>query len=473
MAKKKTSPISIVYVDDNQQSLTVVAMFLRSLKPELRLFTDPIECLKSLKTTPADIVITDFEMPEMTGLDVLQRVKKLSPKTEVIIATGAADKDVAINALKLGAYDFFEKPVDREDLLASIKRTIQYHTACKERDTYEEQLSDMSEKEALKWGLKAFVGKSDSLKQVLADIKALQKNDRTSVLVTGESGTGKELVARAIHSGSNRSSRPFVSVNCSAIPDNLAESILFGHTKGSFTGATADKKGSFELANGGTLFLDEIGDMLPSIQAKLLRVLEDKVVEAVGSTKGKSVDVRIIAATNADLDNKVAEKAFRADLFHRLASFRISLPPLKNRKGDIPLLAQHFTNSLSAEMGLPDQTLSPDALKALEAYDYPGNVRELKNAIEQALIRATDGIICPEQIRFSCTTRNTPSPASSTNAAHTATAETDTTELPLNLEGLEKVAIKQAMTQAEGNVSEAARLLGIGRTKLYKELSKL
>jgi len=458
--------VSIVYVDDDVLPGKIVKKYLEALDCCVRLFTDPKKCLNALKEEPADIVITDLEMPQINGLEVLKSIKDKYPSTEVIIATGAADKGVAIKALKLGAYDFFEKPVNKDELLASITRTIRYQALLKDHERLSQQLSFISEREAIRWGLKAFIGKSQSITKVADDIRMLQETDRTSVLVMGESGTGKELVARAIHTGGRRCTNPFIPINCSAIPDNLAESILFGHVRGSFTGATADKKGAFEVAEGGTIFLDEIGDMSPAIQVKLLRVLEDGVVTPVGSAKGRKIDARVIAATNVDLDTRIQAGAFRMDLYYRLATFTVNLPALRDRKGDIGLLVDYFVESLSSEMGKPKPTVSKAAMTVLESNSFPGNVRELRNVIEQALIRSRGAELMPAHISL----RTDVLPALSQQKADNSQIEPPPDNLPLDLASVEQIAIKRAMQKVNGNVSEAARLLGISRNKLYRIL---
>jgi len=287
------------------------------------------------------------------------------------------------------------------------------------------------------------------------------------VLITGESGTGKELIARAIHYGSTRAAEPFIAVNCVAVPGDLAESMFFGHTKGAFTGALADRKGCFEMADGGTLFLDEIGDMPAQLQAKLLRVLEDGMITPVGASQPKKVDVRIIAATNADLDAQIASGAFRQDLYFRLARYIVQTPPLRERREDIPLLAGHFVKILSAEMGLHPPTLRTDALNALKAYDFPGNVREMKNIIERALIECGGDPISAEHLHL----RKSAS-ASIPKVAPAAAAESALpSDIPLNLEQAEEALIQRALAQTNGNVTEAARLLGINRTRIYRRMA--
>lgn len=265
----------------------------------------------------------------------------------------------------------------------------------------DEQLSMISQQEAKRWGIDGFVGKSKTISRILDNVRKLQNTETTSVLITGESGTGKELIARAIHFGGTRAKGPFIPLNCSTIPSELAESILFGHVKGAFTGANQSRKGYFELADGGTLFLDEISDMPPGLQVKLLRVIEDGYIVPVGGTPEKHVDVRILAATNADLQAKISEGAFREDLYFRLARFTVTVPPLRERKEDIPLLTEHFLSMFATEMGIEHPALSPEAKEELDAYHFPGNVRELKNIIEHALLLLnSDSVIKPVHLRF-------------------------------------------------------------------------
>ena len=464
MSKDDEGVVTVAFVDDDPGPGKLVARHLKKIRCKVDLYRDPAVCLAALTETPVEILITDLRMPGMDGLELLQKIKEQSPATEVIIATGAADKDAAIRAVRLGAFDLFEKPINADELIASVKRTIRYETAVKDRDRFASQLAFISEREAKQWGIDAFVGRSRAMTDVIGEIRLLQKNDSASVLVLGESGTGKELVARAIHSGGGRSDRPFVPINCSAIPDNLAESQLFGHVKGAFTGASSDKKGAFELAHEGTLFLDEIGDMLPTIQAKLLRVLEDGMVERVGATKGIAVDIRIVAATNADLPAKIQAGDFRTDLFHRLSTFTIALPPLRERQEDIPLLVQHFAEALSVEMGLAYGGVSRKVLDVFRAYAFPGNVRELRNMVECALIRSEGRPLEPHHVQL-------PGHAAVGGGGAARAPEVAADDMPLNLKEVEKIAVRRAMAAADGNVSAAARMLGIGRTKLYRMLS--
>jgi len=475
--------VSVAVVDDDARIADTIGRHLRRMKCDVRVFTDPRECLGGLAEKPADIVVTDLQMPEVDGIALLKRVKETSPSTDVIIVTGNADKSVAIQALKLGAYDFFEKPVDGLELKETVKRTVKYREVVRERDRLADQVSFLSKREASNWGIDSFVGKSAAIRKVLNEIQLVQKAANTSVLILGESGTGKELVARAIHFGSPRSSRPFIPVNCSAIPGELAESTLFGHTRGSFTGATASRKGCFDMADGGTLFLDEIGDMPAAMQTKLLRVLEDGIVMPVGASKGSKVDVRVIAATNANIEERIAGGGFRSDLFYRLATYTISLPPLRDRKEEIPLLAEHFAQRFSSELGIPTPALEPRVMDVLQSHSFPGNVRELKNVGERAVIESSGQNVRASHLHFLAQSPSVRVPSSASDTGDVPAADTGGSvgsglstsddEIPLNLQKMESILICKAMAMAGENVSAAARLLGINRTKLYRKLAAM
>ena len=451
--------ISIMIVDDEPSIRRAVSYYLQRMGYDVRAYDSGPECLDAFEDQPADIVITDLRMPQTDGLDVLRRVKDIAPSTEVIIVTAYADKKAAIEALRAGAYNFFEKPIILDELGEAIRRTAHYQTILRERDHLAEQLSIVSNREAERWGIEGFVGKSKTIRHLLRDIRRLQQTDATNVLITGESGTGKELIARAIHFGSARARGPFIPVNCSAIPGELAESAFFGHAQGAFTGAAANREGYFVLADGGTLFLDEIGDMPPQVQVKLLRVLEDGVVMPVGTGWSKQVDVRILAATNADMRTRIAEGTFRQDLYYRLARFTVEIPSLREHDEDIPLLAYHFVKMFATEMGLNPPPLSPEVIDALKSHNFPGNVRELKNIIERGLIESGGAEIQPRHLHFPEPIRMSSVPTAF--------------DLPLNIEQAEASLIKRALAQAGGNMAAAARLLGINRTKLYRKLAQL
>jgi DNA-binding NtrC family response regulator len=466
-SKEVVEGVSIAVVDDDSRVAQTIALHLRSLSGDLRVYTDPLECLSALEALPADILVTDVDMPGMSGIELMDKVGKACPKTDIIVVTGAASKDVAIEALHAGAFDLLEKPFDPPLLVETIKRTARYQAACRERDRYAAQVMLLSGKQAERWGINAFVGRSEQLKDVVKQIAKLQKAATMSVLIQGESGTGKELVARAIHYGGPRAASPFVPVNCSAIPSELVESTLFGHVKGAFTGAIADRKGAFVRADTGTLFLDEIGDMPSEMQTKFLRVLEDGIVTPVGSTKGQHVEVRVVAATNSNLLERVQDRQFREDLYFRIAGYNIAVPALRDRPGDIRLLADHFAEVLAAEMGIAQPVLSDESISLLVGHPFAGNIRELRNVVHAALVECDGPIIEPDHLRLidlALPGLPTPSvqPSEPVSSGEPAT---------LNLAELEQVAVQRAIRQADGNMSKAARILGISRPKLYRKVA--
>ena len=353
----------------------------------------------------------------------------------------------------------------KNEELASKNRELEEEIA--QRKALKGQLSAISRQEAARWGLDEIIGESQTMKRIFRDIRLMQESPTTGVLITGESGTGKELIARAIHYGSSRKEAPFVPVNATAIPSELVESALFGHVRGSFTGANADQMGYFEAAEGGTLFLDEIGDMPFELQGNLLRVLEDGVVQRIGARTGRRVDVRILAATNANIDEKIDKGTFRQDLFYRLARFTVDAPPLRDRKEDIPVLARHFVVLIGSEMGREPPVFTDDAMTTLTAHDYPGNIRELKNIIERAMIECEDSRIEPRHLHF---TRQTGSAGgSSESSAYPGRLPMD---LAKAIQRAEYDVVQQAVRKAEGNLSEVARLLGTSRNRIYRILNQ-
>ena len=390
----------------------------------------------------------------MDGYEVCRRLKqdKATEHIPVIFVTIIEDKESLIKGYQVGGVDYITKPIYEKEVLIRVEthlknslltqqllqknRELQEQIARREQaenalQKADEQLSLISQQEVARWGIDAFVGKSDTIKTILDEVRQLQSISKTSVLIVGESGTGKELIARAIHFGGERTKGPFIPVNCSAIPSELAESYLFGHVRGAFTGADRNKKGYFEVASGGTLFLDEIGEMPLSLQPKFLRVLEDGVVIPMGATDGMSVNVRILAATNVDLQEKVAEGEFRRDLYHRLAVFPVFIPPLRKRPEDIPLLTEHFLSMFATEMNIEKPAISPEAMNALEAYHFPGNVRGLKNIIERAIIKSAGSVIETQHLLFD---------AVDAPSDHTATED----ESPLDKKQIEQLMIQRA-----------------------------
>jgi DNA-binding NtrC family response regulator len=479
----------ILIVDDTPASLSLLASVLEPHGYEILTASNGREALQLAARAQPDLVLLDVMMPGHDGFYVCRELKAEAGTRgiPVIFITSRRETEFVINGFRMGAVDYIEKPFEAEEVvtrvathlkLSGLTRELQQRNAELEaevnrrcaaenaREKADQRWSALSSRENQRWGLHGFVGESPHLRRILDDISRLQQFGKTSVLITGESGTGKELVARAVHHHSPRASGPFIPVNCVAIPAELAESLFFGHSKGAFTGATADRKGWFELADGGTLFLDEIGDMPAALQAKLLRVLEDGAVTPVGSTASRQVDVRVLSATNADLSTKISSGGFRQDLFFRLARYTIHTPPLRERQEDLPLLATHFLTLFSTEMGLTPPTLGHEALSALARHPFPGNVRELKNVMERALILSGGGPILPGHLQLlPVATQGAPSPAPP-GPMPAAPAPAD---LPMNLEAAEHLLIQRALEQTHGNVAEAARLLNINRSRIYRK----
>jgi DNA-binding NtrC family response regulator len=486
----------ILLVDDVPSNLAVLTSALEPQGYEIFVAPNGTTALVVAAKAKPDLILLDIMMPGLDGLETCRRLKQSEATRDipVIFITARGETGIVVEGFRAGGVDYVVKPFQAEEvfnrvathlrlsrltrelreknraletrtaeLTAEIERRQKVETALQQAD---DKLTAFSDLEASRGNLAGLIGNSGRLKNIVEEIRRLHAFASTSVLITGESGTGKELVARAIHFGSPRAKAPFVPVNCVAIPAELAESILFGHVKGSFTGATADCKGCFELADGGTLFLDEIGDMPAALQVKLLRVLEDGLVLRVGAAEPCKVDVRVIAATNADLTARIAAGAFRQDLFFRLARYTIQTPALRERLDDVPLLAAHFLKVFAAELSHPSPGLSRAAAAALQGYDFPGNIRELKNIIERALIASGGEIILPEHLHL------LRGPASSGTPVNSVAKKAATERLPLNLADAEEVLIQRALDETGGNIAEAARLLGVHRTRIYRKLAQ-
>lgn len=413
----------------------------------------PSEGLKILKKEKIDFIISDYILPEMTGLQLLEKVKVEYPNIEFILISNSGDMETVIEALRKGAADYFKKPFTPADLWMSIERVTKYSLLKRDLDDQKKQNSIL--KKELQSEIGSIIGKSKPILNVIQQIKMVAQTPDTSVLIIGESGTGKELVARAIHDLSDRKDQLFGAANMSAIPDALFESEFFGHKKGSFTDASADKAGWFETVNKGTLFLDEIGEMTLNLQVKLLRVLEDRNYIKVGTQKSVPFDVRIVSATNKSIETLTENTSFRLDLFHRLGTFVIHIPPLRERREDIPLIANHFLHSLNSKMGKDIKGISDDALELFYEYQFPGNVRELRNLMERAVILCNENELKSKHfdiIKSFSSTRKI----------------TDT----FDLEEIEKYTIQKAMERTNFNKAEAARLLNIEWNALHRRLLK-
>jgi len=443
--------LKILVADDEKNMLWALTNVLS--KQGFKTFTarDGEEAIHQFNKHLPDVVLLDLKMPKKNGIEVLKEIKKINDSIPVIMITAHGNIETAIEAMKLGAFDYVQKPFEMEEINVLIKKALKIRDLTMEVELLRDELSRGNQ----------IIGESPQIKEVMDLVNRVAKSNAT-VLILGESGTGKELVANAIHYNSDRKNKPFVKVNCGALPENLLESELFGHEKGAFTGAISRKIGRFERAHGGSIFLDEIGEMSFSTQVKLLRVLQEKQIERVGSTEVIDVDVRIIAATNKDLKRLVEEGRFREDLYYRLNVIPIKIPPLRERKQDIPLLVKYFLQKYSLETGRRGMTISDSALNKLKAYSWPGNIRELQNVIERAVILSPGREITEDQLPPEIVKRD-------------RQIELDEFKLPkngVNLNDLEKSLIKQALDMTNGNQTEAARLLGITRHTLIYRMEK-
>ena len=404
------------------------------------------EALAKLAENKWDIFFLDLKMPGMSGLELQKKIKEIQPDGTIIIITAFASVESAVEAMQSGAYDYLSKPFDPDYLALMVRNII-------ERKKLKEETASLKKTIDVVYTSKEIIGESSGIQKMMEDIRAVADTGST-VLIRGESGTGKELVARAIHANSKRRYAPIVTINCGALPESILESELFGHEKGAFTGAQYARKGKFEMADGGTIFLDEIGNISPKIQMELLRVLEDKKFFRLGGSKELKADFRTIAATNKDLEAAMEKGEFRNDLFYRLNVFVIEIPPLRERKSDIEILAQNFLNVFTSQMNKPIARISPAAMKLLADYDWPGNVRELENAIERAVVVCKAKEIKPSDFPFF-------------NARPEEEASPDD-----SLESLQRKHIKKVLKQTGWNISKAAAVLQIDRVTLYNKISK-
>ena len=454
MADKKT----IWVVDDDPAIRELLTFIVTEAGYEVDAFASGAEVLAS-SGEPPNAILLDLMMPEVDGVEVLKEINRRHPKLPVIMVTADHDVQRAVEVTKLGAHDYLTKPIDQERLLTTLSNALSHGSLEKEVARLKEELSD-------RYHLRSIVGSSAAKRKVYDQVEKVLESEIT-VFIAGESGTGKELVAKAIHDASLRSDGPFIDVHCAAIPEGLQESELFGHEKGAFTGAVATHPGKFERASGGTIFLDEVGEMSASAQARLLRVLQERVLQRVGGTETIELDVRVISASNRDLAMMVEEGSFRQDLFYRLVVFPITLPPLRDRREDIPLLVEHFLEKYARDAGKRVTRVEAQAMEAMTSHGWPGNVRELENVIHRTLLVSSGLELTFEDLPPGIGGDQ----ATSAPSARRAEGSGDGGGT-LNLEELERETIVRAMEQNKGNLSDVARQLGIGRSTLYRKLEQ-
>jgi two-component system response regulator PilR (NtrC family) len=449
----------ILVVDDEKSMCDFLEIMLQKEGYEVTSTTSGEKALELLDNTLYNMVLTDVRMPGTDGFEVLRKTKETSPDTVVIMITAYGSPEGAVTAIKEGAYDYVTKPFRVEEVKLTIKKSLERSSLIKENI----RLRQAVEERYKFWNL---IGKSPKMQRVY-DLVEKVSQTKANVLITGESGTGKELVAKAVHYNSARKDRSFVTLNCGAIPENLLESELFGHMKGSFTGAIANKRGLLEMAEGGTLFMDEIGELPLPLQVKLLRVIQEREFKRVGGTEDIKVDVRIISASNQDLQQKVALGGFREDLFYRLNVIQIKIPPLRERKEDIPLLVNHFVRKYSADTGKEIEGISPEALELLLGYDFPGNVRELENIIERSITLETSPTIAERHIRSYLNERMI-----SKSIPPSLEIPEEGMDLNKVVEDLEKAFILKALEHTGGVKKKAAEVLGMNFRAMRYKLAK-
>jgi two-component system, NtrC family, response regulator AtoC len=442
----------ILIVDDDARMRELVSKVLAREGYSVRPLPRGQDVLQALEEGPADLIISDIRMPEMDGLTLLQEVKRVAPETSMLLMTAFGSIDTAVHAIKAGAYDYLTKPFEMDEIIVVVRRVM-------EERCLRAEVRALREEVRTKYNFSNILGKSKPMLDLFALIQKVA-GSRSTVLIQGKSGTGKELVAKALHYNSPRRERPLVTVNCSAIPKDLLESELFGHVKGAFTGAIANKRGLFEEADSGSLFLDEIGELSPELQVKLLRVIQEREIKRVGDTRTVSVNVRLIAATNRDLAQAVKEGIFREDLYYRLNVIPIVLPDLQDRAEDIPLLVTHFLLKYAKEADPPIEGISKEAMRLLLEYDWPGNVRELENVIERAVILGHGPQLMPEDLPAHLRAHQTQVPHQSKAVSpHRPT-----------LEELERDYIATILRETHWHQMQAARILGIDRRTLYRKI---
>ena len=442
---------TVLVVDDEEKLRRVVELQLKTAGFEVEQAGSAEDALKL--TDGADVILTDLRLPGISGLELLANLRRQDSHTPVIVMTAFGSIETAVDAMKAGAVDFLPKPFSLDHLMTVINKALEIRTL---RDENRELRAELGQR----YEFDNIVGRSDAMREIFGTVERVAPT-RATVLLCGESGVGKDLIARAIHHHSPRDGRPFVKINCTALPENLMESELFGYEKGAFTGANTTKPGKFEQADTGTVFLDEIGDVPASVQVKLLRILQEREFERLGSNKTRHIDVRVLAATNVDLRAALEQGTFREDLYYRLNVLPINIPPLRERKEDVPFLAEHFVKKLKKDLGTPVQSISEAAIQRLLEYHWPGNVRELENVIERSMVLATGAVLEAGDIKLDLA----PKPRLAASDGF----------LPegMTLDDYERTIIREALHRATGNKSQAARLLGLTRNALRYRLSQM
>ena len=449
-AMPTTHHARILIVEDDRPQADAINEALARVGHTCVVVTEPRRALDLLEDDDFDLVVTDLMMHEVSGMEVLQEAKRIDPTTEVIVVTGHGSIETAVRAMRDGASDYITKPLNLGELRDRVAKALEHRRLVHRTEQLAAQLDE-------RFGFEGIIGTSAGIRRVIEICRQIAPTDAT-VLIEGESGTGKELVAKALHNNSPRKPGNFVALNCAALSEGILESELFGHEKGAFTGAVASRKGRFEHADGGTLFLDEVGDMPMPTQIKLLRVIENREIVRVGSNDPRRVDVRLISASNRDLDNLVKQRSFREDLYFRLKVVRIVLPPLRQRREDIPLLADHYLHRLAQEHGKAVTGITPEAQAVFNAYDWPGNVRELINTLETMVVLARGPTLDREGIPPEILPAGEPAAGS--------------LQPGMSLEAAERVLIERTLDETGGNRQKAAEILGIGERTLYRKIKQ-
>ncbi len=442
---------TLLIVDDNDAEREQTSRIFRSEGYDLVGAGSGAEALRAIESRDVAVLLTDLKMPGMDGQELLRQAKELRPELQAIVVTGYGSVEGAVDAMQAGAGDFLQKPLDIQTTRARVRKAVEKHALERQNAVLREQVDSA-------YGLENMVGSSVAMQEVFRKIRRVAPTSAT-VLILGESGTGKELAARAIHNLSPRAQARFLPFNCAAVTRELVESELFGYNRGAFTGAARDKPGYFEEANGGTLLLDEIGEMTMDAQAKLLRVLEEREIMRVGGTRAIPIDVRILASTNRDLDEAVADGTFREDLYHRLKVFPIEIPPLRERREDMPQLVEHHLMKAAEEHGVPPRPLGVSAMDAFRRYDWPGNIRELRNLMAFLVLSVDASVITeadlPDSLR-----------------GEAEAAEVEIVEVGMSMDDIEREAILRTLRATDGNKTKAAEMLGIGLRTLYRKLDR-